>query len=53
VIGAFASGYVLPSPGISDANPPGFAEGLWAIPGSVAGLAVSYWYGARQESAQG
>ena len=49
LIGAFASGYVLPSPGISAANPPGFTEGLYAIPGSLVGLAASYWYGARQE----
>jgi hypothetical protein len=46
---ALASGFALPAPGISAANPPGLAEGLWAIPGAVAALGLSYWYGARSE----
>jgi hypothetical protein len=46
--GAVATGYALPSPGIPTANPPGLAEGLWAIPGSVIALALSYVWGARQ-----
>ena len=50
LLGAVASGYALPAPGISDANPPGLGEGLWAIPGGLAGLAISYWYGARLEA---
>jgi hypothetical protein len=41
------SGYALPSPGVSPANPPGLVEALWAIPGSLAALGLSYWYGAR------
>ena len=49
LLGALASGYALPAPGISSANPPGLAAGLWAIPGSLAALAASYWYGARRE----
>jgi hypothetical protein len=49
LLGAVLTGYALPSPGISAANPPGFGEGLWAIPGSLAGLGASYWYGARRE----
>jgi len=53
LLGALVSGYVLPSPGISWANPPGIGEGLWAIPGSLVGLAFSYWYGARRERASG
>ncbi len=53
LLGALASGYALPAPGISAANPPGLGEGLWAIPGSLAGLAVSYWYGSRQDDSAG
>jgi hypothetical protein len=48
LIGGLASGYLLPAPGIPTDNPPGIAEALWAIPGSLAALAVSYWHGARQ-----
>jgi hypothetical protein len=47
--GALLSGYVLPSPGLSLANPPGMTEALWALPGSLAALGLSYWYGARAE----
>jgi hypothetical protein len=50
VVGAIATGYALPVPGISLANPPGFVEAICAIPGSLAALALSYWYGARLES---
>ena len=49
LLGALATGYALPVPGISSANPPGIGEGLWAIPGSLAALGWSYWYGARQD----
>jgi hypothetical protein len=49
VVGAIATGYALPVPGISFANPPGFVEAICAIPGSLAALALSYWYGARLE----
>lgn len=47
--GALATGYLLPTPGIPTANPPGIQAGLYAIPGSLLGLAASYVYGARQE----
>jgi hypothetical protein len=46
--GAVATGYALPSPGIPTQNPPGLGEGLWAIPGSVAALALSYLWGSRR-----
>lgn len=49
--GAFASGFLLPSPGIPPHNPPGLAEALWPIPGCVAALAVLWWYGNRKELA--
>ncbi len=51
VAGAFASGYLLPSPGIPLHNPPGLAEALWAIPGSLVALVVTYAHGARREDA--
>jgi uncharacterized membrane protein YeaQ/YmgE (transglycosylase-associated protein family) len=47
--GALASGYLLPSPGVSPHNPPGLTEALWAIPGSIVALLASYLYGARLE----
>jgi uncharacterized membrane protein YeaQ/YmgE (transglycosylase-associated protein family) len=51
--GALASGFLLPQPGIPGANPPGLGAALWAIPGSVAALISSYWYGARRDAADG
>jgi len=47
--GGLLSGLVLPVPGIPADNPPGVAQALWAIPGSLAGLAGSYPYGARRQ----
>jgi uncharacterized membrane protein YeaQ/YmgE (transglycosylase-associated protein family) len=49
VAGAFVSGYLLPAPGIPPHNPPGLAEALWALPGSVLALAAAYAYGVRRE----
>ena len=51
--GGLASGYVLPEPGVPAENPPGLGVALWALPGSVAGLAFSYLYGARRDAARG
>jgi uncharacterized membrane protein YeaQ/YmgE (transglycosylase-associated protein family) len=48
--GALISGYLLPAPGIPASNPPGFAEGLWPIPGAVVALVALYLHGARQET---
>ncbi len=48
--GAVVSGYALPAPGIPTANPPGIGEGLWALPGSILALALSYLWGSRRES---
>src|SRR3954451_14058726 len=50
VAGALATGYLLPTPGVPMANPPGLAEGLWPIPGAVAGLVFLYFHGARREA---
>jgi uncharacterized membrane protein YeaQ/YmgE (transglycosylase-associated protein family) len=51
--GALLSGFLLPQPGISAANPPGLGEAVWAIPGSVAALVASYHYGKRRDAASG
>ena len=51
LLGALATGYALPEPGIPVANPPGLGEALWAIPGALLGLVGSYVYGARRERA--
>jgi hypothetical protein len=53
MVGGLLSGFVLPSPGVPTANPPGIAEAFWAIPGSIAALVASYVYGARKEKADG
>jgi hypothetical protein len=49
--GGFLSGMLLPVPGIPTDNPPGIDEALWAIPGALVALALSYTYGARRERA--
>jgi hypothetical protein len=51
--GALVSGVLLPEPGISDANPPGHGESLWAMPGAVMALVASYLYGQRRDRARG
>jgi hypothetical protein len=50
LLGAFASGFALPTPGIPLDNPPGWSEALWPLPGALLGLAASYLYGARRET---
>lgn len=47
LLGALASGYALPEPGLPAANPPGMQTGLYAVPGALGALALSYWWGAR------
>ena len=49
VAGAFASGYLLSSPGIPPDNPPGVSTAVWPIPGSIIALLRAYLYGARRE----
>jgi uncharacterized membrane protein YeaQ/YmgE (transglycosylase-associated protein family) len=53
VVGALVSGFLLPGPGIPLDNPPGVAEAIWAIPGSIVALAASYLYGGRKDRARG
>ena len=49
LLGAVATGYLLPAPGFPSANPPGVSEALCAIPGSLLALVAAYRYGSRQE----
>lgn len=50
--GALVTGFLLPVPGIPTGNPPGVGEAIWAIPGALAALGASYWYGARRTPAR-
>ena len=52
VAGALATGYLLPVPGDTTHNPPGLAEALWPIPGSLIALVATYLYGVRRERQQ-
>jgi uncharacterized membrane protein YeaQ/YmgE (transglycosylase-associated protein family) len=47
VFGALVSGYLLPVPGIPPHNPPGLAEALWPVPGSIIALLGTFLYGVR------
>jgi uncharacterized membrane protein YeaQ/YmgE (transglycosylase-associated protein family) len=49
VAGALAAGYLLPTPGVPPHNPPGLAEALWPIPGSLIALVALYRYGVYRE----
>ena len=49
LVGALASGYALPTPGIPLDNPPGWSEALWPVPGALLALFASYRYGLRLE----
>ena len=53
VAGALLSGYLLPEPGIPASNPPGTGAAVWAMPGSLVALVVSYLYGARRDRSKG
>jgi hypothetical protein len=48
LLGAVLGGWLLPVPGVPTGNPPGIGEAFWAVPGSLAALALSYLYGARR-----
>jgi uncharacterized membrane protein YeaQ/YmgE (transglycosylase-associated protein family) len=43
--GSLVSGWLLPAPGVPTGNPPGVGEMLWAIPGSLAALVGSWFWG--------
>jgi hypothetical protein len=47
--GALLAGYLLPAPGLPDANPPGMQEALWPIPGAILALGLTYACGAWRE----
>ena len=46
--GALLSGYLLPLPGIPGDNPPGSMAALWALPGSLLAMGLSFWLGSRK-----
>src|SRR3954447_11361982 len=48
-VGGLVSGYALPTPGVSSANPPGVTEAVYAVPGALVALAICWWYGDRVE----
>jgi hypothetical protein len=50
--GGMTTGLLIPEPGVPTANPPGLSEALWAVPGALIALALSYAYGARREAAE-
>jgi hypothetical protein len=45
--------YLLPEPGISESNPPGAGEAIWATPGSLIALLLRDLYGARRDRSEG
>ena len=47
--GGMLAGYLLPSPGLPNRNPPGLQEGIWPVPGAVIALVLAYAYGAHLE----
>ena len=51
--GALLTGFLLPVPGVPTDNPPGLAAALWPVPGAVAALVLSYFYGARLDLRRG
>jgi hypothetical protein len=48
LLGALATGFALPDPGLPTANPPGIGEAVWAMPGAVIALALCWWWGDRR-----
>jgi hypothetical protein len=47
--GAYATGFLLPTPGVPAANPPGLGAALWPTPGTLLALGASYAAGRRAE----
>ena len=47
--GGLLTGYLLPAPGVPDANPPGIQEALWPIPGAILALGCAYVVGQRRD----
>jgi len=48
--GGIASGLVFEGLTLPSDNPPGTQRALYAVPGSLIGLAACYWLGARREA---
>jgi hypothetical protein len=61
IVGAFCAavvasaifGFVVNGATVPGTNDTALVQALIAIPGAVIGLALSYWYGARVDRAQG
>jgi hypothetical protein len=53
LLGGLGSGFALPAPGLPPENPPGIDEALWAMPGAIAALGASYFYGAHRDRTRG
>lgn len=51
--GALVSGYLLSSPGVPTANPPGITSALWPVPGATVALVVERTCTALVASASG
>lgn len=48
--GAVVFGFLVNGLGVPGQNDTDFVQALIAIPGSLIGLALSYWYGMRREA---
>ena len=51
--GAIVSGFLLEGLSLPDGNPPGLHHALWALPGSLLGLAGAWALGHRRLSRSG
>ena len=51
--GSVASGFVFEGFALPSHNPPGLRHALYALPGSIIGLAACYAYGVRSSAAAG
>jgi hypothetical protein len=48
-LGGILGGFVIEGLTIPTHNPPGLLHVIWALPGSIAGLAVCWWIGVSRE----
>ena len=53
IAGACVTGWLLPTPGFTTANPPGVSEALWPLPGTVLGLWLCWTAGDRRLRREG
>ena len=48
-LGGLLAGFVFEGLTIPTHNPPGMVHVIWAVPGSILGLALCWWIGVRNE----